>query len=226
MSPLFAGRFAQARLRSAPRERVAEALGADRDQRRARVEQVARRGGRSARRPCRRSGSRRARATARDLRQRDRADRRAGQPAGPAAEPRRPPARGCERHRAQRVDERDGVGAGGLGGLRRRAATSAVFGVSLTISGLAVSGRTRATQRAELGRVGADVEAGLDVRAGDVELDRGDLVAGVDRLDERGDLVGRRAHDVRDQRHGQPRELGQVVLEVAVAGPCWAGRSS
>ena len=121
----------------------------------------------------------------RDLRERDRPDRRAGQPAGPAAEPRRARSVRVPGHAAQRVDQRHGVGARGLGRLRRTAATSAVFGVSLTISGLRVRGRTARMTRRQLGRVGADVEPGLDVRARDVELDRGDLLARVAGLDQR-----------------------------------------
>ena len=55
---------------------------------------------------------------------------------------------------------------------RRRRATSAVFGVSLTISGLLSSGRTCSISGASrTSRVGADVEARRDVRAGHVELD-------------------------------------------------------
>ena len=118
------------------------------------------------------------------------------------------------------------VGAGVLGRARRPPATSVAFGVSLTISGLAVSGLTRSSSARDLARVGAHHQPGLDVRAGDVELERRDLVALRERAHQLGHLVAAEAHHVDDQRHRQPRELGQVVLEVAVAGPCWAGRSS
>ena len=89
---------------------------------------------------------------------------------------------------AQRVDQRDGVGAGLLGGLRDG---GDVGGVRRQLDDQRL-GRQRADlaeQRGELARVGADVEAGLDVRAGDVELERGDLVARGERLDERATLV-------------------------------------
>ena len=70
-------------------------------------------------------------------------------------------------------------------------AGDAQFGVSLTISGLAVSGRTASSSARRLARVGAHDQPGLDVRAGDVELERGDLVALAERLDERRDLLAR-----------------------------------
>ncbi len=38
----------------------------------------------------------------------------------------------------------------------------------------------------------------------------------LEALDERGDLLDRAAHDVRDQRDGEPRQLGQVVGQVAL----------
>ena len=69
-------------------ERIAERLGPDGDEIGARVAADRVRGVRTGRRPCRRSGSRPARATSRDLRERDRADGRPGHAAGPAAEPR------------------------------------------------------------------------------------------------------------------------------------------
>ena len=89
------------------------------------------------------------------------------------------------------------------------------FGVSFTISGLRVQRADRVEQRGGLPRVGAHDHAGLDVRAGDVELERGDLVALGERRHELGDLLAREAHDVDDQRHRQLGELRQVVLEVA-----------
>ena len=72
-----------------------------------------------------------------------------------------------------------------------QAGTSAVFGVSLTISGLRVLRAARAHDLLELARVGADVEARLDVRAGHVQLDRGDLGALLAGLDERRELLAR-----------------------------------
>ena len=69
-----------------------------------------RRGVRTGRRPCRRSGAR-PRCGPRDLGERDRADRRPGHAAGAAAEPRLARAARVDRHPAQRVDQRHGVGA-------------------------------------------------------------------------------------------------------------------
>ena len=100
------------------------------------------------------------------------------------------------------------------------AATSAgdvQFGVSFTISGLR-------GERAHARRAARAVSPGsapmtmpvFDVRAGDVELERGDLVALGERRHELGDLLAGEAHDVDDQRHRQLGELRQVVLEVAV----------
>ncbi len=170
-----------------------------------------------------------------DLGERDGADRGAGQAAGAASEPgratpaspvRTPHARGASAI-ARSVLISDTASAPPCSAASAHAATSAVLGVSLTISGLRVRARTARTHLLELARVGADVEAGLDVGAGHVELDRGDLGARVARLQQRGDLLGARAHDVRDQRHGRrvwigaraDPELGQlrqVLGEVAV----------
>ena len=124
------------------------------------------------------------------LRQRDRADRRAGHAAGAAAEPRlaRPPR--VHRHPAQRVDRARRRRRRAASAAAATAAGDAQFGVSLTISGLAVRGRTASSSAARLARVGAHQQPGLDVRAGDVELERGDLVALGERRDERRDLLG------------------------------------
>ena len=76
----------------------------------------------------------------------------------------------------QGVDQRDGVGARRLGGRGDRRRVGRV-GVSLAISGLSRQ-RAHALDGARgLGRVGAHDQAGLDVRAGEVELDQRDLVA-------------------------------------------------
>ena len=109
------------------------------------------------------------------------------------------------------------------------AATSAgeaQLGVSLTISGLLVAAAHRVQQRGDLGRVGAEHQAGLDVRAGHVELERGHLVALADPFDQLRDLVVRAAHHVDDQRDGQLGELRQVLLRGSRPGPCSAARSS
>jgi hypothetical protein len=116
---------------------------------------------------------------------------------------------------AQRVDERHGVGARRLGGPRGRGHIGRV-GRELDDQRL---GRERAhagDDGAQLGRVGPDVQPGLDVRAGHVELQRVDLVAILERLDEGRELLGGGAHDVGDERHGQRGELGQVVRQVAL----------
>ena len=87
-----------------------------------------------------------ARGDGRDLGERDGADRWPREPPVPPpshglrrrAACRGVAAGGRERHRAQRVDQRDGVGAAGLAA-SAHAATSAALGVSLTISGLRVA---------------------------------------------------------------------------------------
>ena len=97
------------------------------------------------------------------------------------------------------------------------AAGSATFGVSFTISGFAVSGRSGLEQRPRLGRLLADDQPGLDVRAGDVELDRRDLVARRrPRSTSARELLGARRHHRDDQRHRQLGELRQVVREEAL----------
>ena len=162
-----------------------------------------------------------------DLRERDRADRRARQPAGAAAEPRLARLRGCERHPAQRVDQRDGVGAGLLRPPRRPPATSAAFGVSLTISGLAVSGRTRVEQRARVSpgrrRSSSPVSTfGQETLSSSAATSSRSANA----LDERGQLLAAEAHHVDDQRHRQRGELRAGRARGSPRAPCWAARSS
>ncbi len=94
-------------------------------------------------------------------------------------------------------------------------ATSAVFGVSFTISGLAVSGRTSSSNRASsagsapmsrpVRTLGHDTFSSIAATSG----------RSCDRFDELGDLGGGGAHDVRDQRDRQPGERRQVRVEVA-----------
>ena len=80
--------------------------------------------------------------------------------AGPDTPPVPPPShgspgrRGCMRHAAQRVDERHGVGAVRPPRRPRRRPARALFGVSFTISGLAVArrGPRRAARRSPPGR--------------------------------------------------------------------------
>ena len=114
-------------------------LGSDRHERRAGVEQVARvraalhaahaddGDAARARRPPRPGPARRRGSPGPD-----------SPPVPPPSHGARSPGAGRERHRAQRVDQRDGVGAAVLRRPARSDGTSAVFGVSLTISGLAV----------------------------------------------------------------------------------------
>ena len=121
---------------------IAEALGADRHERRARVEQIARVRGALHAAHADRPGSAPRAATAATWASATARIAGPGQPAGAAAQPRprarcaRPARR--ERHRAQRVDQRHRVGAARPAAACAQAATSAVFGVSFTISGLCV----------------------------------------------------------------------------------------
>ena len=148
--------------------------------------------------------------------------------AGPDSPPVPPPSHGAalagapgrERHRAQRVDQRDGVGAARLGGPRAGGHVGGV-GRELDDQRLARARAHRAHDRLELQRVGADVEAGLDVRAGHVQLDRRDLRARARRpRTSARELLGARAHDVRDQRHGRAARLAGAAMLAS------SGRSS
>ena len=105
-----------------------------------------------------------------------------------------------------------------------QAATSAVLGVSFTISGLAVSARSSRTTLSSCLGVGADVEARAHVRAGHVELDRGDLLALARRPPRAAQLRGARAHHVREKGHARsapPARRGRACVR-----PASAGRSS
>ena len=113
-----------------------------------------------------------------------------GRPAAPPG----PRARRCRRRATARGSGVDPVArsvlisetasAPALGRRRATAAGSATLGVSLTISGFAVSGRSASEQRQRLVGLLADDQPRLDVRAGDVELDRRHLVALADPLDQ------------------------------------------
>ena len=85
---------------------------------------------------------------------------------------------------------------------------------------------TRPIRARHLARVGAHHAAGLDVRAGDVQLERRDLGARGDRLHQARELVVREARHAHDQRHRQGREHRQVVRPGSPPGPCSAARSS
>ena len=93
------------------------------------------------------------------------------------------------------------------------AAGSATFGVSFTISGFAVSGRSASSSAAVSAGCSPTISPECDVRTGDVELDRGDLVALGDRLDQARELLAAGRHHRDDQRHGQLRQLRQVLGE-------------
>ena len=135
---------------------VAEALGADRDQRRAGAQQIERVRGRVWTPPMPTIGTLTRRRDRRDLRQRD-----AARPPGPDSPP-VPPAEPRLAGRAGRApsprsvlisDTR--VGAGRLGGRGARGRRRRRSASASTISGLAVSGRTRVDGARDLGRVRA-----------------------------------------------------------------------
>ena len=86
------------------------------------------------------------------------------------------PVRRIDRARLQRVDQRDRVGPALLGGDRDRGRVGDV-GRQLHDQRLRGQRAQRLQQRHGLGRLLADDQARVDVRAGDVELDRRDLVA-------------------------------------------------
>ena len=150
-----------------------------------------------------------------NLREGDRAHRRPGDAARDPAQPRPSGAARVQRHAADRVDERDGIGAVALGGGGDGRGRGAV-GRQLDDQRL---GRARAhgvEQRRRLAGVGAHQQPGPDVRARDVELDRAHLGARGDRRDQLPDIGMARAHDVDDQRHRERRELGQVLGQEAL----------
>ena len=137
------------------------------------------------------------------LLERDRSDRRA----------RQAPARRCRatagRARVERepfhgVDEREASAPPASAASRDRGGPA--FGVSFTINGLRVRGRTAPRTPPGLSRVGAHHAAGLHVRARDVQLEHGDLRPRLHALDERGELVGREArHATRSAAPGAVR---------------------
>ena len=189
---------------AAPAAGIAEALGADRDQRGADVEQVAAHARRSAPRPCRSPGCRTRAGDGGDLGQRDGPDRRAREPAGAAAQPRRragavaPGASAIAR--SVLISETASAPPSWAAGAQ--AATSAVLGVSLTISGLAVRGRTASHDLLELAP-GRRRCRGRSRRWGRTRSARSPRSPGAasQRLQRaRADLAGGRAHDVGDQR--------------------------
>ena len=185
--PLFASETRQLGSDPGAGGRIAEALGPDRDEICARPKQIECVLARSGRLPSRRPGSRPpahtawtcASATART--------------AGPETPPVVPPSQGSPVRGCSAIPRivliSDSALAPAPSAARATAATSDAFGVSLTISGLSVSGRTRSSSARRSLRVGAHHEPGLDVRARDVQLERRDLVALRERADELGDLA-------------------------------------
>ena len=174
-----------------PASGVAEALRADRHERRARRRADPARAPRCCTPPMPITGISTRAATRRHLGERDRADRRSRQAAGAAAQPRLGAAgRRTDRPRAMRgasasarsVLISDTASAPPSCAASAQAATSAAFGVSFTISGLPVCGRTAPHDLLQLAGIGADVQARLHVRARHVQLDRRDLRARVARL--------------------------------------------
>ena len=182
----------------------------------------------TARRPCRRSAARRARATSRDLRERDRAHGRARR------------RRRCRRRATARPGRRGCIAmprsvlisdtasapcasaAAATVGRRRAVRASASRSAAWRCSG-----RTASSSAGDLARVGAHEQPGLDVRARDVELERGDLVARRRRPRRACATSSRReAHHVDDQRHGQLGELRAGPGEVALEPLVRAARSS
>ena len=148
-------------------------------------------GTRAGRRPCRRRECSRARRHAATCAS---ATARIAGPESPPVPPpshgRRSPPRRGDSAIARSVLISDTASAPASCAAAAQAGTSAVFGVSLTISGLRVRAATGATTCSSWLRVGADIQAGLDVRAGDVQLDRGDLRARVARAHQRAELLG------------------------------------
>ena len=180
--------------------RIAEALGSDRDQVCARRASGRARPGRAGRRPSRSAGSRPPARTAWTCAS---ATARTAGPETPPVRPAEPRLARCgDRAPCPRIVLiSDSALAPASCAARATAATSDAFGVSLTISGLSVSGRTRSSSAA-VSRGSAPITSpGLDVRAGDVQLERGDLVALGERAHELGDLLAAEAHHVDDQRH-------------------------
>ena len=140
-----------------PGGRIAEAFGADRDQRRAGVDAARARRGRWPRRPCRRSGSRRARRRARPARARP-----CGSPGPRGRRCRRRatgPSRPARARRARSVLISDTASAPPASAPAAHAATSAVLGVSLTISGLALQRAQRRASSASSSRGSAPMSS-------------------------------------------------------------------
>ena len=151
--------------------------------------------------------------------------------AGPDSPPERPPSQAStarsDPHRPQRVDQRDRVGAAVLRGRRGRGPDVGAIGRQLDDQRLGGERSDLSDQFPELAGIGADVEAGADIRAADTFSSNAATSVAVGQPDDQLGELGRcRPHHVGDQRHAEPAEHRQVGLDVAVAGRGWAGRSS
>ena len=145
--------------------------------------------------------------------------------AGPDTPPVRPPSHGSPGRRGSNAiprsvlisdtasapcSTRGGGDGGGRGAVRRQLHDQRLVRPRADV---------RRRSAAVSARVGAHDHPRLDVRAGDVELERRDLLALGERGHERRDLVAGEAHDVDDQRHGQLGELRQVLARGSRARP-------
>src|SRR5271154_2228117 len=208
-------------------EGVTEALGADPHERGAYVDELAGVSG-ALHAAHADHGDRDASRDGGHLGERDGPDSRAGGAPRATPEP-RPPAARRQRRRTQRVDQRDGIRASVLGRLRTGGDVGCIRGqlYDQRLSGAIAGGAQPLRQHVG---IGADVKPRVHVGAGDVQLYRGDLDAGVARLDQPRELLGGRAHDVGDQRYRRSRravdalaeadaelaEPWQVLLEIAL----------
>ena len=84
----------------------------------------------------------------------------------------------------------------------------------------------RLQQGLGLGRLLADDQPGVDVGAGDVQLDRRHLVARADRLDQAGELLPARSPSPRRSAAPAARPAAAGPRRGSPPGPCWAARSS
>ncbi len=192
--------------------RVAEALGADGHRRRAGGEQVGRVG--TGCDPAHADhGHPHAPGDGGHLSKGHRTDGRSREAARPAAEPRAAGA-GIEGRTPEGVYERDRVSPGilrrgrhrrGLGGGRAQ----------LDDEGKVGEGTHVLDRPGRLARVGAHLEAGLHVRAGEVELDERYLGPRAHLGDELAELGAVEAHHRDDERHREPCENRQVLGQEA-----------
>ena len=133
-----------------------------------------------------------------------------GQPS-PAASEQRPQPVAVDRDPPHRVDEDEAVGAA-LGGGRRDRGDVRDARAELGQHGHVGLGAAALDKRPRLAGVGADRDATrLDVRAGHVQLDRGDRGVAADAGDGGRVLRRRPAADARDHGDAELAETGQVV---------------